>query len=126
MKLILLVEDNESIVFNVQMMLEFNGFEVMVALNGKEALNLMKKAECLPDLILSDIMMPEMDGWEFHESLQGFPAFKKIPFVFFSARSDPEEVKRGLELGADDYITKPFTEEELIERINQKLAEARN
>lgn len=118
---ILLVEDNPDILFNIKMMLEFNDFSVIEAKNGKEALKILENIDYTPDLVLSDIMMPEMDGWVFYKTLKRDSKYAKVPFIFISARSDPNEVKRGLEIGAEDYIIKPFTEDKLIKKIQEKI-----
>ncbi|MHA1213761.1 MAG: response regulator [Candidatus Hodarchaeales archaeon] len=122
-KLIFVVEDNPDVLFNILVTLESNGYTVDVATNGKEAVKklLDKKVEKLPDLIISDIMMPEMDGYEFYQFLKNDKEFKEIPLIFLSALATPDDIHFAKMLGAEDYITKPYEEEKLLEKINLKL-----
>lgn len=122
--IILLVEDNESIHFNLKLLLEFNNFKVISAFNGNEAINYLNSAEKVPDLILSDILMPEKNGYELLEKISTNSKWNMIPFIFLSAKSTPEDVKLGKLLGADDYITKPVDEELLIGLITKKITKA--
>ncbi|NHI93435.1 MAG: response regulator [Candidatus Lokiarchaeota archaeon] len=119
--LILIVEDNPGILLNLKVTLDFNGFNTNTARNGKEAINNLSKMEVLPDLILSDIMMPEMDGFDFFKNISRDLTWSQIPFVFLTARADPEDIRFGKMLGVDDYITKPFKEEDLIATIRGKI-----
>ncbi len=121
--LILVTEDNPDVLFNIKMTLEFNGFEVLTAVNGKEAIkNLTELNEKVPDLIISDIMMPEMDGYEFYSYIAEHTKWALIPFLFLTAKASPEDIRFGKMLGIDDYITKPFEEEDLIAIIKGKIA----
>jgi len=104
------------------MTLEFNNYEVITATNGQEALNLLSEMDTLPDLILSDIRMPEMNGYDFFKTVSANPKWALIPFIFLSARASPHDVRFGKMLGADDYLTKPFREEDLLAIIAGKLA----
>ena len=115
MKTILILEDNLLVRDNIAEMLIINGFEVIEANNGQEGLDALK--EKLPDLILCDIMMPVINGHEFLLKIKKNILTAKIPFIFISAISEKKEIKYSLDLGADDYITKPFDQEELIEKI---------
>jgi DNA-binding response OmpR family regulator len=119
MKTILILEDNYLIRENIAEMLEIKGFAIIEAANGKEGLKIMESN--LPDLILCDIMMPLIDGYHFLAEIKKLKNSAKIPFIFVSAISEKKEVKAALELGADDYITKPFDEDELIEKVNQLI-----
>ena len=119
--LILVVEDNPGILLNLKVTLDYNGFDVYTANNGKDALMALSKMEELPDLILSDIMMPEMDGFDFFKYISRDLAWSQVPFIFLTARADPEDVRLGKILGADDYITKPFKEDDLIAAIKGKI-----
>ena len=105
--------------------LEANNYEVEIATNGKEAANklLEKTGDNFPDIIISDIMMPEMDGYEFYQFLKNNEQFKNIPLIFLSALATPDDIRFAKFLGADDYLTKPFQEEKLLEMISQKLHE---
>ena len=99
-----------------------------MATNGKEAANklLEMKKEKLPDIIVSDIMMPEMDGYELYQFLKNDEEYKRIPLIFLSALATPDDIRFAKFLGANDYITKPFQEEKLLEMITQKLSEKFN
>lgn len=122
MKKILLVEDDNSLRENVAELLELSGFEVSTASNGKIAVQKAIKEH--PDLVLCDIMMPEMDGYEVLEQLSSFEATRYIPFIFISAKTERQDIRRGMNLGADDYLTKPFEEEELLSAIQCRLEKA--
>ncbi|MHA1971676.1 MAG: response regulator [Candidatus Hodarchaeales archaeon] len=122
-KLIFVVEDNPDVLFNILVTLEANGYTVDVATNGKEAVKklLDKKEGTIPNLIISDIMMPEMDGYEFYQFLKNDPEFKDIPLIFLSALATPDDIRFAKMLGAEDYITKPYEEEKLLDKIKEKL-----
>ena len=116
-KTILIVDDNETVV----MALEFNmlqaGYRVLKALDGQRALAIAQADA--PDIIVSDITMPEMNGIDLCEKIRGIPQLNEIPFIFLTAHGEPEERVRGLRTGADDYMVKPFDVEELILRIEK-------
>jgi len=117
---LLVVEDSRLAQRMMREFFEGVGFRVAVAGNGREALEEFKPH--LPEVIISDIIMPVMDGWEFCEKVRSNPATADIPFLFVSAaRKVPDRV-RGLRMGADDYITKPFSQEELLARVERILA----
>lgn len=117
---ILIIEDDETLLENTRELLEISGYEVITAIDGIQGVNLAKTH--LPDLIISDIMMPEMDGISALERLQSDKNTCSIPFIFISVKSDPEDIRYGMNLGADDYITKPFREEDLLDAIASRLA----
>ncbi|MHA1144541.1 MAG: response regulator [Candidatus Helarchaeota archaeon] len=119
--LILLIEDNPGTLFNLQICLEFNGYRIRTAKNGRKALDLLKKMNITPDLILCDVAMPIMNGCEFVEEILKNPVWCKIPCIFLSARATPEDIERGRKVGIDSYITKPFREEKLLSIISKKL-----
>ncbi|MBT8237832.1 MAG: response regulator [Croceitalea sp.] len=119
MKKILLVEDDLSLRENIAELLDLSGFEVLTAAHGKIAVKLAKEA--IPDLILCDIMMPEMDGYGVLENLSSNETTKHIPFIFVSAKTEHDDVRKGMNLGADDYLTKPFEEDELLAAIHSRL-----
>jgi DNA-binding response OmpR family regulator len=123
MKKILLVEDDTSLRENVAELLELSGFEVCTASNGLIAVDMAKKE--LPDLVLCDIMMPELDGYGVLEELSSHDSTRQIPFIFVSAKTEKQDVRRGMNLGADDYLTKPFEEEELLSAIECRLEKAK-
>ncbi|MFX1419536.1 MAG: PleD family two-component system response regulator [Promethearchaeota archaeon] len=118
---ILIVDDNEDILFHLKLLLEENDYVVETAVNGKDALLLLSEMKLDPDLIISDIMMPEMNGYEFFSSVSTHPQWNRIPFLFLTAKSTPEDIRLGKMLGVDDYITKPFNNEDLIASISGKI-----
>ena len=120
--LILVVDDNTDILFNIKLILEANGFQAITAENGDEALKILSKQKKPPEVIISDIMMPKMDGYEFFKKILEDIRFNRIPFIFLSAKSSSEEIRFGKVLGVDDYLTKPFNEEDLIAIVGGKLA----
>ncbi|MGB5820742.1 MAG: response regulator [Saonia sp.] len=116
---VLLIEDHISILENTAELLELEGFHVVMANNGK--VGLQKLADFVPDIIICDLLMPEMDGLTLLGTLGKHPDYKKIPFIFFSAKSEKTDIKLGLDAGADDYLVKPFEFEELLESIKKCL-----
>ena len=115
-KLILVVDDEPRMVNLMRMNLELEGCRVLTATNGREALE--KVREELPDAVLLDIMMPGMDGFE---ALRRMRQFSQVPVIILTAKDDEEDRIKGLELGADDYVGKPFSHRELISRIRAVL-----
>jgi DNA-binding response OmpR family regulator len=116
---ILIVDDEEPSVQLTTILLEKSGFEVVKAYRADDGLR--KAYRHQPDLILLDIMMPDMDGWDVLRRLR---EMSDVPIVFLTARSDVKDIVRGLEMGSDDYITKPFDNDELIARIKAHLRRA--
>jgi CheY-like chemotaxis protein len=104
------------------LILENNEYQVITANNGIEALGRLSNMDILPDLIISDILMPKMDGINLLEKVSKDPRLNQIPFCFLTGRNSPEEVRLGKILGADDYITKPFDSEDLLAIISGKIA----
>lgn len=123
---ILVVDDNEDIATNIKIFLEFNGFNVITAANGKDALALLATLDIVPDVIVSDIMMPEMDGYDFFKAVSGESRYSTVPFIFLSAKSSPEDIRLGKILGVDDYMTKPFNQDDLLASITGKIARNKN
>lgn len=119
MKKILIIEDDQFIRENVSEVLELSGYTVYSAVNGKEGLNLA--IEILPDLIICDIMMPVMDGYEVRANLIENKKTKIIPFLFLTAKAELKEMRRGMSLGADDYITKPFEIKDLLKSVQLRF-----
>ncbi len=119
--LILVVDDNDDILLNIRIALEQNNFEVITSSNGQDALNVLPNLEKIPDLIISDIMMPGIDGYDFFVKVSSTPKLSRIPFIFLTAKSSSEDVRFGKILGVDDYVTKPFEEEDLLAIINGKI-----
>ena len=116
---ILILEDDESVRLPVVDLLEAEGYDVLAAVNGREGIEMARKHK--PDLIVSDIMMPEIDGFGVFETLQKDPLTAVIPFIFLTAKTNPEDIREGLGLGADDYLTKPFEPEDLLDSIETRL-----
>lgn len=119
MKKVLIIEDEKSIRTGIADILHFEGFDVYEAENGLAGIQLAN--EVLPDLILCDIMMPKMDGYEVLKQLQSGNNTKLFPFIFLTALADHTDIRSGMNLGADDYLTKPFLREELLNAINTRL-----
>jgi YesN/AraC family two-component response regulator len=96
---------------------------VITASNGRNGITLAKKE--MPDIVICDIMMPEVDGYGVLEALSSDSNTLHIPFIFLSAKTEHKEIRRGMDLGADDYITKPFEENDLISAIESRLAKSK-
>ena len=118
MKKILLVDDEVDILEFLKYNLEQDNFEVLVSTNGKDAL---KKISQSPDLIVLDIMMPEMDGFELYQQIKKNKDYQDIPIIFLTAKSGETDEIKGLDLGASDYIQKPISPKKLIARIKSNL-----
>ena len=119
MKKILLIEDNKDVCENTADILELSNYKVATAENGKVGIDKAKRFK--PDLILCDIMMPVMDGYEVLDELSKDNETASIPFIFLTAKADKSDLRKGMNLGADDYLTKPFEEHELLEAITSRL-----
>lgn len=119
---ILIIEDNKDVLDNTKELLELAGYNVEGAENGKVGVS--KAKELLPDIIICDIMMPEMDGYDVLYYLSIDTKTSTIPFIFLTAKSDAQDFRKGMELGADDYITKPFEEIDLLKAIERRLAKS--
>jgi anti-anti-sigma factor len=119
MTTILAIEDETKIRENIQEILELEGFDVLTAVNGKIGVQLAQTHH--PDLIICDVMMPELDGYGVLVTLRQDPSTLKIPFIFLSAKASTADFRKGMSLGADDYLTKPFTPSELREAISIRL-----
>ncbi|MBD2667014.1 response regulator receiver modulated diguanylate phosphodiesterase [Richelia sinica FACHB-800] len=121
---ILVIEDEESVRENLLDLLAAEEFETIAAANGKIGLNLALSEA--PDLILCDMMMPEMDGFGVLKALRQDPLTVTIPFIFLTAKSAKSDFRQGMDMGADDYLTKPFTRAELLSAIMNKLEKYAN
>ncbi|HNK69726.1 MAG TPA: response regulator [Flavobacteriales bacterium] len=119
MKTILLIEDDADMRENTAEILELANFRVLQASNGRAGVELARREN--PDLVLCDIMMPELDGYGVLHLLGRDPATAEMPFIFLSAKAERGDVRKGMELGADDYLTKPFEESELLNAIEGRL-----
>ncbi|WP_405415334.1 response regulator [Maribacter sp. Asnod1-A12] len=122
MKRILLIEDDKALRENTKELLELFGYNVMTAPNGRIGIDVA--TEKVPDIIICDIMMPEIDGYGVLKNLSNNEKTKQIPFIFLSAKTEHKEIRKGMDLGADDYLTKPFEEEDLTSAIESRLAKA--
>ena len=119
MEKILIIEDNEALRENTAEILALANYEIMTAANGK--IGVEKALANPPDLIVCDIMMPVLDGYGVFQIISKHPNLQHIPFIFLSAKSERADLRKGMEMGADDYISKPFSESELINAIRARL-----
>jgi len=116
---ILLIEDNNEVRENTAEILELANYKVETAENGKTGVE--KANEFNPDIVVCDIMMPELDGYGVLHILGKSPRTAAIPFIFLTAKADKADVRKGMTLGADDYLTKPFDDTELLDAIETRL-----
>ncbi|KAB1064035.1 response regulator transcription factor [Salibacter halophilus] len=119
MSTILVIEDDSVVRENLEEILSFKGYNVISSENGQQGLAMAKKRN--PDLIISDIMMPEMDGYDLVKTMREDYALQDIPVILLTAKTMTDSKIRGLEIGADDYITKPFESKELLARVNNLI-----
>lgn len=119
MKKIVLIEDNPDVRENTAEILELADFEVLKAANGKEGVEIASNEN--PDLVICDIMMPELDGYGVLHILSKKESTRNIPFIFMTAKAEKSEIRKGMNLGADDYITKPFDDTELLDAVEARL-----
>jgi CheY-like chemotaxis protein len=119
--LILIVEDNLNFLDTMKLMLEEEGYSVISAVNGHQALEKLKTSERYPDLIISDIKMPHMDGYEFFQRISQNPELNQIPFIFLTGMSKDKDIRFGKMLGIDDYLLKPVKENDLLASVRGKL-----
>ena len=122
MKTILIIEDQAPMRRNIALMLEMEGYKVLTAENGKAGIEVALSKR--PDLVLCDVMMPEMDGHEVIQRLRDNGPTATLPFIFLTARSDKGDVRIGMNYGADDYLVKPVGREDLLAAIEARLARA--
>lgn len=116
---LLIIEDEQGIRENIQELLEAKGYTVRTAANGKQGV--LEAIDFRPTLIVCDIMMPKMDGFKVLEYVRKTAIIQNTPFIFLTAKIDKNDIRHGMELGADDYITKPFTAKELVKAIETRL-----
>ena len=119
MKKILVIEDEAETRENLVLMLEMEGFKALSAPNGRAGVALARRER--PDVILCDVSMPELDGYGVLEALRADSATVSIPFIFLTARGDKKDLRTGMNLGADDYLTKPAGAEDVLAAINARL-----
>jgi DNA-binding response OmpR family regulator len=118
-KKILIVDDEPNIVMSLEFLMRREGFDVKVARDGEEALDSIAAEQ--PDLVLLDVMMPKINGFEVCERLRASPALADMRIVMLSAKGREAEIKKGLSLGADGYITKPFSTRDLVVQVKNLL-----
>jgi len=116
---VLVIEDEAFLIEEILTTLNFEGFEVIGASNGRQGVSLAKTH--VPDVIICDIMMPEMDGYAVLDTLRADPETASIPFIFLTARTTKTDIRQGMTLGADDYLTKPFTRDDLLGAIQARI-----
>lgn len=121
MTTVLIADDNQSLLENIGLDLEMRGYSVLMAGGGRSALNLLHSVETLPDIIVSDISMPDLDGYKLLEAVRSDARLCAIPFLFLTAYSSPDGVRLGRELGVDDEIVKPFQADDLVIAMENKL-----
>ena len=118
---ILIVDDEPNIVVPLQFLMERNGYETAVAQSGEEALEAISKEK--PDLVLLDIMLPGIDGFEVCEIVKLNPEWKHIKIIFLTAKGRDVDIAKGMVLGADEYIAKPFSNKQIVESVKKLLEE---
>ena len=123
--IVFLIEDDKALVQNLKIFLEMNDFKFFSASNGREGLETLSNLDQQPDLIISDILMPEMDGYDLYMKVSENSEWSRIPFFFLSGKAEPDDVRFGKLLGANDYITKPFKSKELLRRIEETIKKNR-
>ena len=121
-KRLLLIDDDPNLILLVKDYLEFRGYEVITAENGREALEVLETD--VPDMIVCDVMMPEMDGYDFVSNVRENERTSWIPVLFLSAKGQAQDRVKGLNVGADVYMVKPFEPEELVAQVEASLKQA--
>lgn len=121
MKKILIADDEHKIIMTLEYAFRKAGYEVFIARDGSEVLELLKTE--IPDIILLDIMMPKVDGFTTLQEIKSQDNLKDIKVIFLSAKNNPADIEKGLKMGADDYITKPYSIKKLTERVEELLAD---
>jgi DNA-binding response OmpR family regulator len=120
---VLIVDDEPNILLSLQFLMKKTGYEVRTAKDGEEAMTEMERAA--PDLILLDVMMPKIDGFSICERIRANPEWRDVRIIMLTARGRDVEREKGIALGADDYITKPFSTKDAIARVEAVLARPR-
>lgn len=116
---ILLVDDEPNILLSLDFLMRKNGYKVFMARNGREALHSIQ--EQMPDLVILDIMMPDVDGYQICTTIKSSEQFRDIKVIFLSAKSKESDVAKGIEMGADAYIAKPFVNKNLLEKVKELI-----
>src|SRR6266404_1573785 len=120
MKRILVIEDEPEMRRNIATLLRLTSYEPLTAQNGREGVEVARRAR--PDLILCDVMMPELDGFGVLRALQEDTELARIPFIFLTAKGEKDDLRSGMNLGADDYLTKPVANKDLVQAIEARLS----
>lgn len=123
MEKILIIEDDQSYIENIKILLEEESFDVISAVNGFDGIELAKSET--PDLIICDIMLPDIDGYAILKELRKREKTKLIPFIFLTAKAAMSDLRTGMNLGADDYLTKPFKADDLLSAVRTRLEKAK-
>ena len=119
-KKILVVDDDPYILMSLEFLMKKNGFEVMVARNGTEALDIVEKQ--VPDIVLLDIMMPDVDGYAICKHIKSSKKLKEAKVVFMSVKSKETDIRKGYDLGASLYVTKPFSTRQLLKQVQELIS----
>ena len=119
MKKILVIEDEPEMRRNITALLRYYDYEPIAAENGRQGIETARREK--PDLILCDVMMPELDGYAVLHALQADPSLARIPFIFLTAKGEKDDLRSGMNLGADDYLTKPVANADLVQAIETRL-----
>lgn len=117
MKKILIVDDEPNILMSLDFLMRKEGYEVFIARDGAEALDILKRE--LPDIIVLDIMMPNVDGYEVCQHVKNNESTNHIKIIFLTAKSKKEDIEKGYEMGADLYLTKPFSTRNLVKKVKE-------
>ena len=118
-KRVMIVDDEPNIIMSLDFLIKKAGYELFIARNGTEAMDLLK--DITPDLIILDIMMPDIDGYEVCQFIKQSPNHTHTKVIFLSAKSKPADIEKGLSMGADQYVTKPFSTRHLMKEVNNLL-----
>ncbi|MXV37338.1 response regulator [Flavobacteriaceae bacterium Ap0902] len=119
-KRILIVDDEPNIVMTLEYALQKKGYQIFIARNGEEALEIVNREK--PDLVFMDVMMPDMDGYETFEKLKTNEKLSHTKLIFLSAKNKPSDIEKGMQLGANDYITKPFSIKKVLKSVENILS----
>lgn len=119
---ILIVDDEPNIVLSLEYLMKKEGYQVRTASNGEEALHALKKSK--PDVLLLDVMMPRMDGYEVCQVVRGDPELSSVRIIMLTAKGREIEREKGLALGADDYVTKPFSTHDLADKVRSFMEDS--
>ncbi len=122
---VLIAEDNSTVLETIAFELEMRGYEVLPTSDGQHALSVLQISSPAPDIIVSDIAMPDIDGFRLLELIRAHPVWNTIPVLFLTAFNSPNSIRISKELGVDDYIVKPFQADDLVIAIENKLERIR-